>query len=628
MRKRSLKALMLGGLMALSAVFGGSLAGCGSKGSATEFSWWLSSAEKENFYSDYADNPVSKYLLSKEWGEGEDKTALDFTYVTSGTDPQQNFNTLVSTNDLCDVMDLSYSTESSISLNEKRVAMDITDYVNQYMPNYKALIESDPTLYREAISIVNGQPRFLHLISIRDGIKNMYQGLMYRRDWIVKYGEKPTHVWAEDPMSDGTAPKYTSYSEAKAANDWTGWKTVENYGDGKFTANYGEDPENDYTDDVIFPSGNNEPIYISDWEWMFEIFVKAQEELNVDAKNRYCVSIYYLGTSSQGDFAASFGGGGPMIYLNSEKGEIHNGLLEDRTRYYVECMNTWYKKGWLDKNFASRSSDMFYQIDSENVRAGNIGAFTGSMSQLATAMDQGKTNKTDGIMVFGAKIPINDMYGTDEYKFTEPDTLYQFSRAGTKYMITTHAEGKNLPALFSFLDYMYTEEGGRLKSFGLSKEQYEEAQDSFYTKYGLTEGAYYTTEEDGKTVYRYAENNPDSEDLNGAAKFNRIPCGLEIVENVDTGISKIVQDAYDNWAYYENKGHVMVELMAKVPSERTDSFGLAYSGMLDYMSTNLPKLIKSGTTDSSWEKFKSDLRRTGVEDLTAILQEVYDLYNK
>ena len=58
---------------------------------------------------------------------------------------------------------------------------------------------------------------------------------MYRRDWLVNYGTNP--------------------------------QTGEAFS--------GEWKDGEWTDNVVFPSGGTDPVYISDWEWMFDIFETA-----------------------------------------------------------------------------------------------------------------------------------------------------------------------------------------------------------------------------------------------------------------------------------------------------------------------------------------------------------------
>lgn len=628
MSKSKIAAILIGSVMAVTSVM--SLTACGgNNGGPNAFTMWIPSGEQSQYYQDYEENPVLKYLLQREWGEGEDAAQISFDITIPSADSRKDdFGNRIATQNLSDIMDLSLCDYSVEQLYEQGIALDLTELVEQYMPNYKALIDSYPELTRQAYTIIDGERKILHLIGVYDGSQPMYQGFMYRRDWVAEYGEMPSHIWGEDP----TKITYTTYAEAEAENDWTGWVTNPAYtGDGqKFTMSYGDDPDNTYTDNVVFPSGTSEPLYISDWEWMFSIFEEAWAALNIT--DTYCYSPYYMGTDMQGDFASSFGGGAPMWYLNDDEGQIHFGMTESRTRAYVQCMNTWYQNGWLDPEFNRRSSDQFYQIDTGSVYSGEIGAWRGSISALGNAIENDTAPLTEGIMVYGAKLPINDKYGEDENKWVEPDTIYQFGRAGTPVMITRTARDKNLPALLSFIDYLYSEEGALYKTFGFTKEEYEETQDSFYTEWGLTEGAYYTTTaDDGTVTYHYAEANPYGTDLEKAVRLLRFPFGLELCENIDRGYSKVVQEAVDAWAYYEDTGSVLSEYVQKVPADQTRTFSNTLANVQDYVYVELPLMMLGQNgwdvwNDASWNDFCEEVNRRNPARITQIFQDIYDLY--
>ena len=96
-----------------------------------------------------------------------------------------------------------------------------------------------------------------------------------------------------------------------ASGNLEGWKANEVT---EFTANPGDDPDNTYTDNVIFPSGTGNPLTISDWEWMFEAFDAALEERGYgDDSDAYCITIPYQGYFEYGDLVSSFGGGNGTI---------------------------------------------------------------------------------------------------------------------------------------------------------------------------------------------------------------------------------------------------------------------------------------------------------------------------
>ena len=57
-----------------------------------------------------------------------------------------NFNTMIATGSYPDIIDLSYSNDSPKNLYEEGITMEITEYVEKYMPNYIKFIEERPEI--------------------------------------------------------------------------------------------------------------------------------------------------------------------------------------------------------------------------------------------------------------------------------------------------------------------------------------------------------------------------------------------------------------------------------------------------------------------------------------------------
>lgn len=649
-------------------------------GSSDGFTFWLSSGEQDQYYMDYGDNPIIKYLTQREWGEGEykQKISFDFRVAPKGSE-LDNFNmSIAEENSYSDIMALDYSQTPILELYRNGVAMDLTEYVlgeDSIMPNYKALIESDPVVYRDAVTIVDGEPKILQLCSLNDAGRDMYQGLMYRRDWLVRFGDMPEYIWATnadevlelDHRTGSTftrqqaAPTITNYFKAKEAygtNEalWlaNGWKKNELYtasttdtwqvgvggerGHG-IICSYGENPMDDYTDNLLFPSGTTTPVFLSDWEWMFQTYEEKvwnnpnytdKDGKQLNSSNSYMMSVYYMGTTSRGDFSSAFGGGCPTIYYDKNTDKLRLGTSEERARLYLKYMQGWYNCGWLDKSFTTRSGDKFYEVDSASMVEGRTPAYVGSKSsQLGNAMDSDKMPLTKGIMVLGAGLPINDVIGDGDYRFVEPDTIYQEGKVSSKCMITTAAKDKNLHALLSFIDYLYSEEGAEIASLGFNKEQYEETKDPFYTKYGMTNGAYYKVEDDGSgRIYKWAEGNPEDSTLNTALRLHRVPFGLHYIGTCDHGYTKIEQQTIDLWNKYPNSGDVLTDLSGKVDADNT--YNNAYTVfMMEIMPYKFAAPIKTGsdaTFNAAWNSLQKALGNNG-EIVCRYLQDVLDLYN-
>ena len=133
---------------------------------------------------------------------------------------------------------------------------------------------------------------------------NNFSGYQYRRDWVVKYATPTPYVWdlESDYIQTNGHPKYTPLSVAQSNSDYTGWKTNPVT---TFTSNYGG--VNDWEDNIIFPSGTNHPLYISDWEWMFDAFAKAiQTEGFSGDSSAYVTTLFYPGYMQTGDLVSSF----------------------------------------------------------------------------------------------------------------------------------------------------------------------------------------------------------------------------------------------------------------------------------------------------------------------------------
>ncbi|MCI9338112.1 MAG: hypothetical protein HFH93_11345 [Lachnospiraceae bacterium] len=95
--------------LAVSAVVGMAalaVTGCGGMGGASEdhtYSVWLYNAQDASYYTDYAQNPTIRYLLSQTWGENDDKITLEFQVPPAGSQ-QNNYETMIATGDFPTLM--------------------------------------------------------------------------------------------------------------------------------------------------------------------------------------------------------------------------------------------------------------------------------------------------------------------------------------------------------------------------------------------------------------------------------------------------------------------------------------------------------------------------------------------
>ena len=583
--KKRLTALTLACLMLVCV-----LAGCGGgtgAGDDTTFSWWIYSGANSNFYTDYQENPAVQYTLSKTYGPEDKKVALEFWTPAPGKE-NDNYSTMLVSGDLPDLIDMVICDPAPIMV-EKGYAMDITEYVERNMPNYVALVHSNDTYLKNAVFMVDGVEHYYCLENFLDKPEDVFQGFQYRRDWIVKYGTNP---------QTGAA--------------FTGGFTDEN------------DPDA-WTDDVVFPSGGPDPIYISDWEWMFEIFEKAMADQGID--DSYCMSLYYPGFTWSGGLLSCFGGG-VNVWYQDENGKVHFGGDEKYFRAYLECMHTWYEKGWLDQDFYQRTSDAFYQIDETAVRQGKVGMFNGEQSKLGGRMDMNDGGFTEGIFVKAAPYPINDIYGDADCQGKAPNCVMGGEIVGGGVLITPKAAEKDLDTLCAYFDQFYAEEGALIKTLGLNADQVAEFTDNtFYNDYNMPNGCYFVNDEGGY------EKDPvlaqDSGGLGVACGFNKAP-GLQLVENVDLGLADTFQSSLDQWVKYPNtgffQGTITTNMMSTEDSQACDE---VRSRVLEYMTNNAVNFItgeKDITSDDDWGVWCKSLQKYNYQKVSDIYQPYVDQY--
>lgn len=585
---KELKRLLLAAAAGITVL---SMAGCGdASGSASEdhtYTVWLYSAQDASYYTDYAENPTIQYLMSQTWGENEDRIALEFQIPPAGSQ-QTNYETMMATGDYPTLMGNNVS-DAAPRMLESGAILDITELVEQYMPNYLGHIQKNEALKNKVVFNIDGQERILAINIANEDYRYYFSGNMYRRDWLVKYGKNPQ-----------TGAAFTGgYTDSADLDSWV--------------------------DDVVFPSGGTDPVYISDWEWMFEIFTQAMADLGIT--DSYCTSVYYPGYMWSGGLCSCFGEAIPIWYKGSDD-VVRFGGDSDSMRAYLQCLNNWYEKGWLDPDFNERTADIFYATDDTNKRLGRVPMWLGTQAELGGRLDMHDGGLTEGIYVAGCAWPINDVYGDDSCKNVEPwATQAGVSLVDTGFFVMDGAQEKDLGPLLSMLDYLYSEEGAVLHTLGATPAQMEEAglDASFYEKNGIADGAY-TMGEDG--LYKKVEAIVnDSGNLLTAVSAEKLP-GYELVSSVDEGYAETYENSMKSWIKYPNRGQIWgssaQSMMSQEDMKTVDDLR---TKILNYMEQHAYEFIKGITdidSDEDWGNWCTMLQKYNYQKGIDILQPYID----
>ena len=443
----------------------------------------------------------------------------------------------------------------------------------------RRFLDANPELNMVATNLIDGERKYLKLYNFNAQVPDQWGGYMYRRDWIVKYGKNPTDN-----------------------STFSGGYTVKNE-DGTYDTDSWED-------NVVFPSGGADPIYISDWEWMLSIFQTAIEDQGIN--DGYGMSLYYSGNDGLGDLTSAFGGGTTgSAYINKE-GKIVLSANDDNYRLFLKVMNQWYKNGWIDAAFPEHATDMFYKIDDTKVRQGKVGLWFGVNSELI-----GKIATKDGyakdMVVYAARPPMNDIYGTEEQKNVEPYSFYQIGLEGMPIVITDKAKKKDMVALCSYFDSFFTDEGMLLKTYGLNKEQYEATQNELYTKYGFTEGAYTDTiNADGiHEIEWIVKDEALQSPLSGLRVFglNGLPEGYIEINPTE---SKAYRNSLNQWTVYKSTGSLTPSFTSQLTGEDAKTYSKFQINLNEFMSKAIPSFIKGDkdpNSDKDWEAYKKAFKQ-------------------
>ena len=590
---KKLLACLLAAMMLLSLVAASAeIRGDDYFGKSTSFTYMIANGVEGFYFDEYQDAPAMQYALSKEFdpdGNGNARK-IDLSVLTPPGGAESDYaNTLVATGDYPDVMNIQIMSMSAAEMYEDGMTLDITEYVEQYMPNYMAWFERHPQFADKQYTIVDGEKKIVCLYHTDEIVPAAWGGMMYRRDWIVNYGKNPV---------TGEA----------------------------FSGAWGED--GNWKDDVVFPSGETYPKTVSDWEWMLEIFQTVITSMGLDQAGGYAVSCKADGTFGvQGDMSSGFGGVNGWYY-DVNTGKAVNGFTSDGFRAYLQMMNAWWNKGWINPAFQEHANDMFFMIDMAATYGGMIGAWYGLTSQMGASLDSGASPLTAGAVVFAAPTPINDKYGDESVQGITPFMYFTTEQLGAQLVITDKAKNKDLPALFTFLDYFYGDEGSLLLTYGLSGEQVEECRTvapgaaALYDQWGVSDGAYTITEE-GKYLKNQIMN--ENGEIAGSANLVRFN-GNTDESKIDRGWLPYYEEQMNLFHMYEVTGGIGTEISSQLTPDESSRTSDIFNDISTYCNIELPKFItgeKDINDDAAWDAFCQQLVEYGAEEYCDIYNRIY-----
>lgn len=470
---------------------------------------------------------------------------LKFQQPVSGTEAD-SLNIMFGTGAYTDLIDSGYYTGSIDQLNKDGIIIDIAQYLD-YMPNFKALLDADPVF--------------------RKNVYNDYGQIL----------KLPTYV-TEDPLHWGGLVYRRDILETMTGNN------------------------------VVFPSGNDSPTTIEDWDYMLPLFKQYFEAANMaDYAPLIIPAPGYFITS---ELLTGFGASSSYFATN---GEIKYGPIEEGFYNYLVKMNEWYSKGYVYKDFASRTNDLFYLPNTALTYGGAAGIWFGLTSQLGTVLSLPEYGLNVNVQ------PVSDPLDAEHGITSAPNRWYRGGKDQSGGAMVS-SSAKNVERLLTTIDYMYSEEGAMLKEYGLTKEQ-GAADDELYKKAGLTDGAYWI-ENDGTLIINPVIAPGSARTSDPFVDF-KMP-GMRNNKYTNLYLPELNKQATATWLKYGSE--------PLPPTYRTTEEEAAYtanqSNIDDYVNTMVLKFILGDEKldTASWEKYKKQIESYGINDNIAIMQATYDRY--
>lgn len=345
--------------------------------------------------------------------------------------------------------------------------------------------------------------------------------------------------------------------------------------------------------------GLDVPETISDWDVVLKAFKdKYNAQFTSSWNDRIAVR---TGGGLQGAFGA-YGGLGYRMYVD-DNGKTKLSQAQPEWKDYIAKLNEWWEAGYIDQDITN--------LDNNMVRTKAINGETGliytSMGQLSNLEADAIKNET-GANWQGIQYPKGED-GTLSMVFGGPGI------GGVVSAITTSVkDDKKLETIMRALDYAYTEEG------------------NLYWNYGK-QGVSWDFDANGKPAYtELVTGDPDG--LNEAiSKYGGSTWSgsciqetlLIYLKNTESSVA-----ANDIW-FYPNKDVTAKNNLPGSVTFTTDESNRKNElegAIRTYVEEAAVKFMTGAEPMKNFDKYFSDLKKMGLEEMEGLYQDAYDRYLK
>lgn len=484
---------------------------------------------------------------------------LKFQQPAMGSEMDQ-FSLMLGTGSYTDVMEISYCQEGIATMYEDGVIQDLAPYLEKYAPNFYAFLNAPENEDVKRALYVDGHLFTLPMdVPVEENVQ--WGGMVYRRDIL-------------ETMTGGN---------------------------------------------IAFPSGKDYPSTVDDYEYALNLMTQYFQAAGMT--DYAGIILPYQGYFDTGELMRGFGANG--TFFVDEDGTVKFGLTEEGFRNYVAKMHEWYEKGYVYKDFASRTNDVFYLPNTALTYGGAAGIWWGMDNQLGGSMSMPEYGLIMDVEAAGD--PVDTAHGIEKALPVSGTYADRALSNRNGYVVSTSCSEENLIRFLTVADYFFTDEGSILRSCGLDAEQSKG--DKLYAEAGMENGSYTL---DGTKFHWADPMNPDSGEIatnNYAVTYlgTRLP-GIKRNDFTNQYVSELKKGASDIWLECGTEGNYPGAIV--LSGDDNTTFSLNYTSYTDYINTMVPKFIL-GTVelnDDTWAEYVQRVNSLGAEENCRMQQKYYDKY--
>lgn len=335
------------------------------------------------------------------------------------------------------------------------------------------------------------------------------------------------------------------------------------------------------------------PETYGDWETMLTGF----KGLGI----KYPLMIPGGGSYTQWSTFESGFGVGARFYRDGT--EVKYGPLEDGYYEYVLQMKDWFDKGLIPADFAGMALNEYGVVTGEGYNSGDIGAGLITSSELGTTLaDLGMVTNPDFYST-AVYTPVKNNGDTNRF-----DISAGSGKVGAAFTISADIEPDRFDVILALLDYMYSEEGHLLASYGV-------------------EGYSWNYDENGNPKYTDLVDNSAQDGINVfhiySVAFYAFPM-LEDEKERSAGRAPEIIEMQERWTTRNYDFGVMPAVT--MTEAESAIYATKANDVNTYAAEMTAKFISGIEPIENYPNFVRTIENIGIREALAAYQAAYDRY--